>query len=977
MLGSGAPYAVKKRKKPVQKNVKPPSEDEPVKTNPSKRHRDRLNGELDRLTSLLPFSPEVRGRLDKLSVLRLSVGYLKVKNSFHATLQTKAWSTPPLSANCRNGQAISLDGVSFSEGELLLQALNGFVLVVTTDGSVFYTSPTIQDFLGFHQSDVVHQSVYDLIHMDDRELFRCQLHFALNPNEIESCRRGDGIQSSSTSMKSSENYLPQHIPPENSSFLERSFCCRFRCLLDNSSGFLALNFHGRLKYLHFQGKKGDHETVAPSQLALFAVATPLQPPSVLEIRTKTLIFQSKHRMDFAPMGIDSRGKLVLGYSETELITTGSGYQFIHAADMMYCADNHLKMIKTGESGFTAFRLLTKTGQWVWVQANARVVFKAGRPDFIIARQKLLTNEEGEERLCQRRQQLPFKFAAGEAVLYDSHLSVDASSFPGPLGSNESTTEKPLDPASLLGSLLQQDQSIYTHPQEPNPQVPVFPQEEDPTFDPQVFLDQAFLDSHALLSVPSQLPGSQERTNIRGPTSQAMLDSLEQILGEIGDGEIEGFDVDEIELRDWENAVLGMKESEETSTQLNYILASDVFSYVEEALKRETAGCVKGLEQAGSQIAEPINSLSVSFQNHSHGSVLPSDLSAYSSSSSNDEHRRQVRTGVNSNRRCFGEQTLLENVLSGVSGLTDLESSPGMVKESHRAQHRPTHTQSCSAPRGDTSQLWPPSSSAYLCGNQMSSTPSHNTTQSQPEVPNQTLILSPQNTNIHSSHHPDLTDQIVDYSLGLNHTGTDATKRQSLEQPYLGPQVQGLPRRQQEQPWQWQQQLPQSFHHHTHMHSSQTSANANSTAQSFQHSPQTQRLSGSCMFEKREGHIPPSVTVLTGRKGPVLAPTCSRVSPCIATSTRTAPCTLARLPTATLSETDGTATARAAWSGAPYGGMKQLSHANSQIASHADIGNLSGLPGADTHLGPALSEYPTEHRSGQAAYYHWNGEAQIP
>ncbi|NWW94475.1 AHR protein, partial [Rhynochetos jubatus] len=540
---------------------KPPPP-EGVKSNPSKRHRDRLNQELNKLTGLLPFPEDVRTRLDKLSVLRLAVGYLKVKSYLVAADTSDCMLDQPSASGGNRRQDLQADRELFPEGELLLQALNGFVITVTGDGYIFYISPTVQDYLGFHQSDLIYQSVYELIHADDRAAFRRQLHWA--PASGSTQHAADALPIDQPLLAGcSTMSRPWHLHPEKPSFGERSFTCRFRCLLDNSSGFLALNFRGRLKFLLGQQKKVPDG----SSLAFFAIATPLQPLSILELRTKMLIFQTKHKLDFTPMACDSRSKVVLGYTEMELCRRGSGYQFVHAADMMYCAENHVKMMKTGESGLTVFRLLTKKGVWVWVQANAWLVYKGGKPDCIIARQRALSNEEGEEHLHKRNLQLPFSFATGEAVLYENDLPEFLDSFQAKVESqtqaNSHSKQPSVDPNSLLGAMMKQDTSIYTSHADNVPQCslpdlitePAGPRQNEEVGD-------AKQNSDSLLVVIKTLL---EKSKGDGNTCRTLLNLS------MGDAELQW----------WEDALHGLSVADEPALEVGERLGIEVTPSVEE------------------------------------------------------------------------------------------------------------------------------------------------------------------------------------------------------------------------------------------------------------------------------------------------------------------------------------------------------------------------------------------------------------
>ncbi|KAK0146125.1 Aryl hydrocarbon receptor repressor [Merluccius polli] len=278
-----------------------------VKTNPSKRHRDRLNAELDRLASMLPFGPEVISKLDKLSVLRLAVSYLRVKSFFQAIQekpsQGHSSECPPVHtqpAPQHQGLPSPLLATSPLESDMLLECLTGFALVITSDGLIFYASASIVDYLGFHQTDVMHQNVFDYIHLEERQEFRRQLHWSMSPPGVQSA--SSSLQQTGEPGTTGEEFLvgslfsakePDGVPLELTPFLTRCFITRVRCLLDSTSGFLSMQFQGSLRFLQGQKRKMESGGQLPPQLALFCVAVPLAMPCVTELKLKGMAVRSK------------------------------------------------------------------------------------------------------------------------------------------------------------------------------------------------------------------------------------------------------------------------------------------------------------------------------------------------------------------------------------------------------------------------------------------------------------------------------------------------------------------------------------------------------------------------------------------------------------------------------------------------------------------------------------------------------------
>jgi len=141
-----------------------------------KMRRDKLNMYISELSSLVPIVAMATKRMDKTSVLRLSANFLRIHLSLKQNRQKETTTV----------SKVMPDGLESNLSSTLLEAMEGFMLIVTSSGKIVYISDSVEKLLGHSQLDLMGQSLYTICHNGDHELLRHHLQPPSTPTTEES-----------------------------------------------------------------------------------------------------------------------------------------------------------------------------------------------------------------------------------------------------------------------------------------------------------------------------------------------------------------------------------------------------------------------------------------------------------------------------------------------------------------------------------------------------------------------------------------------------------------------------------------------------------------------------------------------------------------------------------------------------------------------------------------------------------------------
>ncbi|TMS04778.1 hypothetical protein E3U43_009935 [Larimichthys crocea] len=336
------------------------------------------------LAHQLPLPHSVSSHLDKASIMRLAISFLRTR---------KLIATGCSSCSSRGG-----DGDEDRQMDsLYLKSLEGFVTVVTSDGDMIFLSENINKFMGLTQVDLTGHSIFDFTHPCDHEEIRENLSLKT---------AGSGFGKKGKELNT-----------------ERDFFMRMKCTVTNRGRTVNLK-SASWKVLHCTGQLKMYDSCPPRGLCGFKeppltcavlMCEPIPHPSNIDTPMDSKTFLSRHSMDMKFTYCDERVTELMGYTPEDLLGR-SIYDFYHALDSDSVTKSHHNLCTKGQAVSGQYRMLAKNGGFVWVETQGTVIYNSrnSQPQCIVCINYVLSDIEEKSMI--------FSLEQTESLFKPRHMS---------------------------------------------------------------------------------------------------------------------------------------------------------------------------------------------------------------------------------------------------------------------------------------------------------------------------------------------------------------------------------------------------------------------------------------------------------------------------------------------------------------------------------------------------------------------------
>ncbi|XP_027301836.2 neuronal PAS domain-containing protein 2 isoform X4 [Anas platyrhynchos] len=368
-----------------------------------KKRRDQFNVLIKELSSMLPGNTR---KMDKTTVLEKVIGFLQKHNEVSA--QTE------ISEIQQDWKPSFLSNEEFTQ--LMLEALDGFIIAVTTGGSIIYVSDSITPLLGHLPCDVLDQNLLNFLpEQEHSEIYKM----------LSSC------------MLMTDSASSDYLKTDN----ELEFYCHLL------RGSLNPKEFPTYEYIKFVGNFRSYSNVpnstcngfddavprayrtSPGKQICFVATVRLATPQFLKemciVEEPLEEFTSRHSLEWKFLFLDHRAPPIIGYLPFEVLGT-SGYDYYHIDDLELLARCHEHLMQFGKGKSCCYRFLTKGQQWIWLQTHYYITYHQwnSKPEFIVCTHMVVSYADVR---VERRQEMGLEEVSSEVVssaLKDSGSSLD-------------------------------------------------------------------------------------------------------------------------------------------------------------------------------------------------------------------------------------------------------------------------------------------------------------------------------------------------------------------------------------------------------------------------------------------------------------------------------------------------------------------------------------------------------------------------